>query len=79
MLGPRLDEPDATVVCVEQHPQSRPSPLKLVWSGSGRPKSVRRLDVAIEHHLQGDDGLTDEQFAVLHATGRPVLVAVERS
>jgi hypothetical protein len=27
------------------------------------------LALAIERHLEGGDGLTDEQFAALHATG----------
>ena len=32
----------------------------------------RRIDLAraIERHLAGHDGLTDEQFLCLHATGR---------
>jgi hypothetical protein len=32
---------------------------------------------AIERHLRGD-GLTDEQFARLYATGRPVDVSASR-
>ena len=59
------------------------SPLRLVWS---RPAAqVRRgpqridLAVAIERHLAGQDGLSDEQFAVLYATGRPALALVKLS
>lgn len=53
---------------------SRYGNLRLVWS---RPPEVRRMPPrrinlahAIERHLSGGDGLTDEQFAVLYATGR---------
>jgi hypothetical protein len=58
-------------------PGRRP-PLRLVWS---RPQSAPRwpkvnLAHAVERHLAGTDGLTDEQFIVLHATGRFPLVAV---
>jgi hypothetical protein len=49
--------------------------LRLVWS---RPETAYRrpplridLARAIERHLSGADGLSDEQFVVLHATGRP--------
>jgi hypothetical protein len=48
--------------------------LRLVWS---RPRTLplarRRIDLAraIERHLAGGDGLTDEEFVTWHATGRP--------
>ena len=52
--------------------------LRLVWSrsepGPRRPKV--NLAVAVERHLCGGDGLTDEQFIVLHATGRLPLTVV---
>jgi hypothetical protein len=32
---------------------------------------------AIERHLAGGDGLTDEQFSFLHATGRPLLALAQ--
>jgi hypothetical protein len=35
--------------------------------------------VAIERHLAGQDGLTDEQFVVYYATGRPALTVAPRS
>jgi hypothetical protein len=47
------------------------------------PRPARRLvnlAHAIERHLAGHDTLTDEQFVVWHATGRPPLAVVrERS
>jgi hypothetical protein len=65
-------------------PRERPPYLRLVWS----QKEVRRspsgtrprvnLALAIERHLTGQDGLSDEEFVVLHATGRPVAAAGPR-
>jgi hypothetical protein len=47
-----------------------PPYLRLVWSRPARPVRPRiNLAQAIERHLAGDDGLTDQQFVVLHATG----------
>ena len=44
--------------------------LRLVWS---RPEALRpprvNLAQAIERHLAGLDGLSDEQFLLLYATG----------
>jgi len=55
--------------------QPQPPYLRLVWSHPGpfTPRVPRRrIDFAraIERHLAGQDGLTDEQFVFLHATGR---------
>jgi hypothetical protein len=36
------------------------------------------LAYAIERQLSGQDGLTDREFVVLYATGRPLLVSVDR-
>ena len=46
--------------------------LRLVWSAPERP-TPPRIDLAraIEQHLSGEDGLTDEQFLCLYATGLP--------
>lgn len=44
--------------------------LRLVWSRPEAPRPPRvNLAQAIERHLAGTDGLTDEQFLVLYATG----------
>jgi hypothetical protein len=54
--------------------------LRLVWS---RPEPTRRppqrvnLAAAIERHLAGGDGLSDEQFSRWYATGRAPLAAAE--
>jgi hypothetical protein len=55
--------------------------LRLVWSKPAAAAPARRwpkvnLAHAVERHLAGGDGLTDEQFIVLHATGRFPLVVV---
>jgi len=46
--------------------------LRLVWSRPPAPprRPKVNLAVAVERHLSGGDGLTDEQFIVLYATGR---------
>ena len=63
-------------------PGERPPYLRLVWSQREvRPQAQRpkvNLALAIEHHLSGQDGLSDEEFVVLHATGRPLLAATPR-
>jgi hypothetical protein len=55
--------------------------LRIVWRGPGPTRRIgpRRVDLAraIETHLRGD-GLTDEQFARLFATGRPVDASASR-
>ena len=50
---------------------SRPF-LRLVWSRPTALTVPRKVNLAhaIERHLAGGDGLSDEQFVVLHATGR---------
>jgi len=46
--------------------------LRLVWTKSQpRPRGRVNFAVAIERHLAGDDRLSDEEFVVLYATGRP--------
>ena len=42
----------------------RPAALRLVWSNPCPPAPRRPIDLAaaIERHLSGSDGLTDEQF-----------------
>jgi hypothetical protein len=51
--------------------------LRLVWSkpktAVSAPIRLVNLAWAIERHLAGQDGMTDQQFLVLHATGRPPL------
>lgn len=46
--------------------------LRLVWSRPTALTAPRKVNLAqaIERHLAGGDGLTDQQFAMLHATGR---------
>lgn len=47
----------------------RPAHLRLVWSNPHPrmpPKPVD-LALAIEHHLSGRDGLTDEEFLQVYA------------
>ena len=48
-----------------------PAYLRLVWSNPTPPPPRRpmNLAVAIERHIAGQDGLTDEQFVVLFAKG----------
>jgi hypothetical protein len=54
-------------------PSSRPHPhIRLVYSRPGDlpplpPRRAVNLAIAIERHLQGVDGYTDEQFAVVFA------------
>jgi hypothetical protein len=44
--------------------------LRLVWSRQESPPAPRvNLARAIERHLAGEDGLSDEQFLLLFATG----------
>ena len=52
--------------------QPRPRHLRLVWSNPTAPAPRRRIDLAaaIERHLSGGDGLTDEQF--LRVFSRPL-------
>jgi hypothetical protein len=47
----------------------RPSHLRLAWSNPCPPAPRRPLDLAsaIERHLSGADGLTDEEFLRLFA------------
>jgi hypothetical protein len=63
-------------------PGERPSYLRLVWSQREvRPQPPRpkvNLALAIERHLSGQDGLSDEEFVVLHATGRSAAAAGPR-
>ena len=49
-----------------------PAYIRLVWSNPAPPPPPRRpmnLAVAIERHLAGEDGLTDDQFVRLFAKG----------
>jgi len=48
-----------------------PAYLRLVWSNPTPPPPRRpmNLAVAIERHIAGQDGLTDEQFVTLFAKG----------
>jgi hypothetical protein len=48
----------------------RPTALRLIWSNPCPPAPRRPIDLAaaIERHLSGTDGLTDEQF--LHVYSR---------
>ncbi|HUG53290.1 MAG TPA: hypothetical protein VMR21_06805, partial [Vicinamibacteria bacterium] len=43
--------------------------LRLVWSNPRPPLPRKPIDlaVAIEHHLSGHDGLTDEEFLQVYA------------
>jgi hypothetical protein len=54
----------------EDAPQFPPY-LRLVWSNPTppRPRRPMNLAVAIEQHLAGQDGLTDDQFVRLFAKG----------
>ncbi len=47
-------------------------PLRLVWSNPSPPPPRRRVDLAqaIERHLAGRDGLSDEEFARVFARSR---------
>jgi hypothetical protein len=47
----------------------RPSHLRLAWSNPCPPSPRKPLDLAsaIEGHLSGSDGLTDEEFLRLFA------------
>jgi len=62
-------------------PENTPAPhphLRLVWSRPADlpplpPRRPLNLAVAIERHLQGADGFSDEQFAVMYA--RPARAA----
>jgi hypothetical protein len=47
----------------------RPSALRLVWKNPSPPPARKPLDLAsaIERHLSGADGLTDEEFLRLFA------------
>jgi len=49
----------------------RPTALRLVWSNPCPPPPPRPVDLAtaIEGHLAGRDGLTDEQFVKVYARG----------
>jgi hypothetical protein len=42
----------------------RPAHLRLIWSNPCQPAPRKPVDLAaaIEHHLSGRDGLTDEEF-----------------
>ena len=58
----------------EQDPVAPPPHphLRLVWSRPANlpplpPRRPLNLAIAIERHLQGADGFTDEQFVVLYA------------
>lgn len=45
-----------------------PPYLRLVWSRPERPPQERRnLALAIEHHLAGGDGLTDDDFLQVYS------------
>ena len=65
----------------EETAETAPAPhphLRLVWSRPADlpPLPARRpvnLAIAIERHLQGADGFSDEQFAVMYA--RPARAA----
>jgi len=54
--------------------RARPSHLKLAWSNPSPPPPKRPIDLAsaIEGHLSGRFGLTDEQFLRLFARREPV-------
>ena len=62
-------------------PETAPAPhphLRLVWSRPAHlpplpPRRPVNLAIAIERHLQGSDGFSDEQFAVMYA--RPARAA----
>jgi hypothetical protein len=50
---------------------ARPTGLRLVWSNPCPPAPRRmNLDAAIEHHLLGRDGLSDEAFLRAYAGAR---------
>ena len=59
----------------ETTPENAPAPhphLRLVWSRPADlpplpPRRPVNLAIAIERHLQGATGYTDEQFAVVYA------------
>jgi hypothetical protein len=48
-----------------------PAYIRLVWSNPTPPAPRKKLNlaVAIERHLAGADGLTDDQFVTLFAKG----------
>jgi hypothetical protein len=59
---------------LETAPASHPH-LRLVWSRPADlpplpPRRPVNLAVAIERHLQGADGFSDEQFAAMYARPR---------
>jgi hypothetical protein len=53
---------------------ARPTHLRLAWSNPSPPPPKRPIDLAsaIEGHLSGRFGLTDEQFLRLFARREPV-------
>lgn len=52
-------------------PAPRPEGLRLVWSNPCPPPPRRMgLDLAIERHLLGRDGLSDDAFVRLYAGSR---------
>jgi len=58
---------DATIATAPAHPH-----IRLVYSRPADlpplpPRRPLNLAIAIERHLQGSDGYTDEQFAVVFA------------
>jgi len=48
-----------------------PPYIRLVWSNPTPPRPRRRMNLAsaIEQHIAGEDGLTDQQFVTLFAKG----------
>ena len=75
--GPAASRPGGTVFGVTVERGDRPV-LRLVRPHSAPSASRRRVNLAhaVERHLAGQDGLTDQQFLVLHATGRFPLALV---
>ncbi len=64
----------------------RPSHLHLVWSRpeGGLPRERRaqervNLAVAVERHLEGADGLSDDEFLTFYARGRRLRVVLPQS
>jgi hypothetical protein len=54
-----------------EHPSDERARLTLVPAAAPRPPRPRvNLAVAIASHLAGGDGLSDDEFAILFATGR---------
>ncbi len=60
MSGDPVDSADAP---------GRPTALRLVWRNPAPPTQRRPINLAaaIERHLSGGDGLTDEQFLRVYA------------